>query len=86
MVEYSIITMITIINIITTIIIIIIYVSIIGKAHDAVGPCEYDPKTDVKFKSVRKADFTHVSYNSMLLLYDDDYDYDRITINDDGNS
>lgn len=40
--------------------------SIIGKAHDAVGPCEYDPKTDVKFKSVRKADFTHVSYNAML--------------------
>ena len=61
--------MITVINIIT--IIIIIYVSIIGKAHDAVGPCEYDPKTDVKFKSVRKADFTHVSYNSMLLLNDD---------------
>jgi len=32
-----------------------------GKAHDAVGPCEYDPKTDVKFKSVQKADFTHLA-------------------------
>jgi hypothetical protein len=42
------------------------FLSITGKAHDAVGPCEYDPKTDVKFKSVQKADFTHVSYNSML--------------------
>lgn len=31
-----------------------------GKQADAVGPCEYDPKIDVKFKSAPKASFGKV--------------------------
>lgn len=31
-----------------------------GKRHDAVGPCEYDPKIDVKYKSAPKTSFGKV--------------------------
>ena len=38
-----------------------------GKAHDAVGPCEYDPKIDVKFRTSRKADFSNVIHDLLLI-------------------
>lgn len=31
-----------------------------GKLHDAVGPCEYDPKIDVRYKSAPKTSFGKV--------------------------
>lgn len=31
-----------------------------GKAEDAVGPCEYDPKVDMRFKSAPKVNFGKV--------------------------
>jgi hypothetical protein len=38
-----------------------------GKVADAVGPCEYDPKIDVKYKSAPKANFGKVS-NAIVFI------------------
>ena len=37
-----------------------------GKGKDAVGPCEYDPKIDVKFRSAPKANFGKGSERNAL--------------------
>jgi hypothetical protein len=37
-----------------------------GKMADAVGPCEYDPKIDVKYKSAPKANFGKVGKPTAL--------------------
>lgn len=34
-----------------------------GKQNDAVGPCEYDPKIDVKYKSAPKSNFGKVIFS-----------------------
>lgn len=31
-----------------------------GRANDTVGPCEYDPNINVKFRSARKTNFSNV--------------------------
>lgn len=33
-----------------------------GVKNDSVGPCDYDPKINVKYKSVPKANFSKVSF------------------------
>jgi len=39
-----------------------------GKGKDAVGPCEYDPKVDTKFRSAPKANFGKVCILSIKLF------------------
>ncbi len=40
-----------------------------GKMNDAVGPCEYDPKIDTRYKSAPKANFARVSDLSPFLPF-----------------